>query len=76
MTIDISFFGFIRFYFAVACPWQATAIGRDGGTGWEYCSLHVSAPSGPNPWYLGWAWDTDLVSLMLGPWKWENCKGW
>lgn len=72
MIIDISLFGFVRLYFALMCPWCAQAIGRPGGTGWEYFSLHLSLPSPGAGWHLGWAWDTDLTSLMLGPWKWEN----
>jgi len=78
MTIDISFFGFIRFYFALACPWCASAIfgPPQDRTGWDYFSLHLSAPSGLRPWYIGWVWETDRVSLMLGPlekeWDWEE----
>lgn len=76
MIIDISLFGFIRFYFSILCPWCGPAIGGEFGTGWEYCSLHISAPENRSSWSLGWAWDTDLVSFMFGPWKWERSKGW
>lgn len=74
MIIDISLFGFIRFYFSLACPWCATAIGSQNGTGWEYCSLHLSIPAMGGKWYIGWAWDTDLIILMFGPWEreWEK----
>lgn len=76
MTIDINLFGFMRFYFAVLCPWNAMAIVTHGGTSWEYCSLYIGVPESgwldDHTWRLGWAWNTDLFNLMFGPWKWEK----
>lgn len=65
MIIDISIFGFVRFYFALMCPWRASAIRSSDGTGWEYCSLHLSTIS-INGLSLGWAWDTDTMMVMFG----------
>lgn len=71
MSIDISIFGLVRFYSALVCPWSAVAIGGPDGSGWEFCSLHLSLQLKSGTWYLGWAWDSDLVSLMFGHWDWE-----
>lgn len=74
MIIDISIFGFFRLYFAIVCPWSATSIFSEDSIGWEFCSFHFSVPAQGGMWYFGWAWDSDLTSIMFGPYKWENSR--
>jgi hypothetical protein len=62
MTVDISILGFLRFYFAILCPWSL--IAHD--TGYEYFSIYIGLPE--ISWYIGWALDTDVASIMFGPW--------